>query len=106
MRQDLGPGIGVAVLENARHSDIDERFHDLLDGLDRGQMSGAIEVDGALHAVYMCERDGGLGLPSRDAIEDRLFGRQLERISQQYLRDIERQAMVDIRMKFAAAPNG
>ncbi len=106
LRQDLGPGIGVALIESAKLGDIDERFRSSIEDLDRGDLSGVVEADGYFHEAYVCEKDEGLGLPSRDTVENRIYGRQLERIAQQYLRDVERSAMVDIRMKPPAAPNG
>lgn len=107
LRLDLGPNVGVAQLESMKLSDIDPRFREAISDLDRGAMSGAIEADGALHMVYVCEKDEGLGLPSRETVEDRIFGRQLTRIAQQYLRDVERKTMVDIRLKAEAPqPNG
>ena len=97
-RQDLGPNVSVAMVENAKLSEIDPRFHTAIEDLDRGDLSPAIEADGALHVAYICEVDLGLGIPSRRTLEDRLYGRQLNRISQQYLRDVERKTMVDIRL--------
>lgn len=99
LRQDLGPGVGVARLENVKIADIDERFRSSIEDLNRGDMSAPIEADGALHEIYVCEKDEGLGLPSRAALEDRAFSRELGRLSFQYLRDLERKAMVDIRLK-------
>ena len=99
LRRDLGADVSVAMLENVQLDDIDERFRDSIEGLDRGDLSPAMEADDTLHMVYVCEKDEGLGLPSRDALEDRLYSRQLERIAQQYLRDVERKTMVDIRLK-------
>ena len=97
-RQDLGPDVSIAMVENAKLSEIDPRFHTAIEDLDRGDLSPAIEADGALHVAYICEVDEGLGIPSRRTLEDRLYGRQLNRISQQYLRDVERKTMVDIRL--------
>ena len=97
-RQDLGPDIGVALVEQAKLDDIDPRFQRAIDGLDQGDLSGAIEADEHLHIAYVCELDEGLGIPSRRTVEDRIYGRQLNRISQQYLRDVERKTMVDIRL--------
>ncbi|MEO1014305.1 MAG: peptidylprolyl isomerase [Pseudomonadota bacterium] len=102
LRQDLGPDIGIAVIDGAKLSEIDERFRDAIDGLDRGDLSPILEADGWLHVAYVCELDEGLGIPSRRSIENRLFQRQLEKISQQYLRDVERRIMVDVRLKTAA----
>ncbi len=99
LREDLGPDVGVAFIENAKLSDIDERFHTAIEGLDRGDLSPVIEADDMLHVAYVCELDEGLGIPSRRSLENRIYQRQLEKISQQYLRDVERRVMVDIRMK-------
>jgi peptidyl-prolyl cis-trans isomerase SurA len=106
LRQDLGPGVGVALLENIRMSSIDERFRDAIDGVGRGQLAPITEADDAFHAIYVCEKDEGLGLPSREAIKDRAYGRELSRLAQQYLRDLERKALVDIRLKTEVAPSG
>lgn len=107
LRLDLGPNVAIAHLESMKLGDIDERFRGMVEDLDRGDLSGMVEADGAYHMVYVCDKDDGLGLPSRQAIEDRIYARQLGQIAQQYLRDIERKAMVDIRLKpDAATPNG
>jgi peptidyl-prolyl cis-trans isomerase SurA len=104
LRQDLGPNIGVAMIENAKLSDLDERMRPAVEGLDRAELSEIVEADDALHIFYACEVDEGLGIPSRKSIEDRLYGRQLERIAQQYLRDIERKSTVDVRLKAQPTP--
>ncbi len=110
LRVDLGKGIGVALLENMTLDSIDPRFRTAIEDLKRGDTSAVVEADGAYHAAYVCDLDEGLGLPSRDAIENRIYSRQLTRIGQQYLRDLERRSMVDIRMKpqqqAQIAPNG
>ena len=99
LRQDLGPDVSVALVENVTLSAVDERFRPALENLDRNELSEIVEADDALHVLYACEVDEGLGIPSRSAIEDRLYSRQLERIAQQYLRDVERKSTVDIRQK-------
>jgi peptidyl-prolyl cis-trans isomerase SurA len=104
LRQDLGAGVGVAIIENAPLGAIDERFRGAVEALRRGDMSDPVEADDALHVFYACEVDEGLGIPSRDAIEDRLYGRHLQRIANQYLRDIERKSAVDIRLEAPQAP--
>lgn len=107
LRVDLGPGVGYSLLENVTLPQIDERFRPFVEDLNREEQSIVIEAEGAYHTVYVCDKDEGLGLPSRDALENRIYSRQLERISQQYLRDIERDSMVDIRMKsLLLQPNG
>lgn len=103
-RQDLGRQVGVAILENLTLNDIDDRFKGAVEDLERHELSPIVEADDALHAVYVCEKDEGLGLPSRSAVGDRLFSRQLGRISQQYLRDVERDALIDVRIRGAGGP--
>ncbi|MFZ5618848.1 MAG: peptidylprolyl isomerase, partial [Pseudomonadota bacterium] len=98
LRQDLGADVSVAMIENATLATIDERFRSAVESLHRGELSEIIEADDALHILYACEVDEGLGIPSREAIEDRIYNRQLMRIAQQYLRDVERKSTVDIRL--------
>lgn len=107
-RIDLGANVSIAMVENVKISSIDERFRGAIENLNRHELSAPVEADGAMHAAYACEKDEGLGLPSRQAIEDRIFQRQLSRISQQYLRDLERSVHVDVRMRSQQGmqPNG
>ena len=107
LRIDLGEGVGVSLLENVTMNQVDERFQQIIENLQRGETSAVIQVDDAYHAAYVCDKDEGLGLPSRDALENRIYSRQLSRIGQQYLRDIERQSMVDVRLdELLVSPNG
>ena len=99
LRADLGSSVDVAVVENATLPMIDERFRPALESLSRNELSEIVEADDALSVLYACEVDEGLGIPSRSAIEDRLYSRHLERIAQQYLRDVERKSTVDIRLQ-------
>ena len=99
MRIDLGKGIGVALLENVTLNQVDERFRDFIEDLERGDTSAVIKADGVYHAAFVCDKDEGLGLPSRVALEDRIYGRQLTRVGQQYLRDIERRSLVDVKLQ-------
>jgi peptidyl-prolyl cis-trans isomerase SurA len=99
LRQDLGPDVSVALVESATLASVDERFRPAVESLQRGELSEIIEADDALHVLFACEIDEGLGIPSREAIEERLYNRQLQRIAQQYLRDVERKSTVDIRLK-------
>lgn len=98
-RIDLGANVQIAMLQNVKLSAIDPRFRGAIENLDRGDLSPPVEADGYFHAAFVCEKDEGLGLPSRQSIEDRIFQRQLSRISQQYLRDLERGVHIDIRLR-------
>ena len=106
LRIDLGADIGYALLENVTLDKIDPRFSDFVDGLSRHDLMPVIEADGAYHTAFVCDIDEGLGLPSRGTLESRIMQRQLSRISQQYLRDLERRAAIDIRLKDPIDLNG
>ncbi len=106
LRIDLGEDIGYALLENVTLDQIDARFSDFVDGLSRGDLMPVISADGAYHTAYVCDKDEGLGLPSRDTLESRIMQRQLSRISQQYLRDLERRAAIDRRLDRALDVEG
>ncbi|GJL94901.1 MAG: chaperone SurA [Hyphococcus sp.] len=106
LRVDLGKDIGFALIENATLDQIDDRFGRFIEDLGRGDTSPVIKEEGAFHAAYICDKDEGLGLPSREMLESRISQRQLERLSQQYIRDLERDATIDIRLKEPIGPNG
>lgn len=106
LRLDLGETIGFTLLENVTLDALQPQFAEWIEDLDRGETSPIIRADGYYHAAYVCDKDEGLGLPSREALEGRIFSRQLNRISQQYLRDIERKSSIDIRLKQALATSG
>ena len=106
LRIDMGKGVGFSLLENVTLDKIDDRFRPFIEDLERGEQSAVIEADGAYHAAYVCDKDEGLGLPSRASVENRIYSRQLERIGQQYLRDIERESMIDVRAYNLTQQNG
>ncbi|WDI31673.1 peptidylprolyl isomerase [Hyphococcus flavus] len=106
LRIDLGEGVGYSYLENVTLGQINEKFRPFIEDLSRGDQSAVIEDGGYYHSAYVCDKDEGLGLPSRDALENRIYSRQLSRIGRQYLRDLERESMVDIREENLQPPNG
>ncbi len=99
LRIDLGEKVGYALLENMTLDKIDTRFSEFIEDLSRGDTGPVIRADGAFHVAYVCDKDEGLGLPSREQLESNIMQRQLSRLSQQYLRDLERRSTVDIRLK-------
>ncbi|MEM9234024.1 MAG: peptidylprolyl isomerase [Pseudomonadota bacterium] len=95
---DLGPGIGVAALPMLRQSEFETVFHDVLAGLEEGDMSEIIVSEGVYHRIILCEKDAGYGLPPRRSVENRLRAEELDLISRRYLRDVERDSAVEIRL--------
>ncbi len=107
IKLDLGPNVNTALLENVKASSIAPKFRRFVEDLNTGDLSTIIEADGYLHVVHICEKDEGLGVPPRAAIENRIFRRQLSLLGQRYLRDIERKSTVEMRLEGATAqPKG
>jgi peptidyl-prolyl cis-trans isomerase SurA len=78
---------------------IREPFQNAVIDLRRGDRSELLESTNAYHMVYVCEMDEGLGLPRRRMVENRLEAQQFDLLSRRYLRDVERDSDVDIRME-------
>lgn len=101
---DLGPNIGVTALPPLPAEAMQPAFRGPVAALERGEISDLIVTNNAYHALLLCEKDEGLGLPSRTVVEDKLFADELELVSRRYLRDIERDSSVDIKVTGDAAP--
>lgn len=95
---DLGEGIGVTTFPMMPITQIRDDFQDAVLGLRRGDMSGMLESEDHYHMVYVCEMDEGLGLPRRQMIRSRLRADEFELLARRYLRDVERDSDVDIRL--------
>jgi len=73
-------------------------FRERLFGKLAGEHTDVVVMDGAAHALAVCAIDEGLGLPSREQIENQLFSQQLEMFGRRYLRDIKRKAAIEDRL--------
>jgi peptidyl-prolyl cis-trans isomerase SurA len=95
---DLGKDIGVELLPMLPISLIHEPYQNAMLDLRRGDMSELMESTDNYFMVYVCEMDEGLGLPRRRVVRNKLMGDQFQLLSRRYLRDIERDSDVDIRL--------
>ncbi len=77
--------------------DMPERIRDMVGGLDVGEVSAPIPAGGGLGVVVVCERTTA-GL-DREKIRRNLIRQRMERLAQRYLRDLRRQAHIEMRMK-------
>jgi peptidyl-prolyl cis-trans isomerase SurA len=79
---DLPPDIGNAVL-----------------GLPVGEVSAPLQGPGGIHLLMVCERRDPEGLtPQREQIAERLEQERTERLARRHLRDLRKQAFVEIRL--------
>ncbi|MDR3506526.1 MAG: peptidylprolyl isomerase [Caulobacteraceae bacterium] len=91
-------GVLAADLGEADSKDLAPAFRDAIQGLQPGQISDPIRTDAGLHLIAVCgRRPGGVELPSRDEIEERLQDQQLSLVSRRYLRDLKNSATIDFR---------
>lgn len=76
--------------------DLSPDLRNRIEGLPLEQPSAALEIGGALAIFVVCERQGG-GF-DRARIERSLLGQRVEILARRYLRDLRRQANVDLRL--------
>jgi peptidyl-prolyl cis-trans isomerase SurA len=63
-----------------------------------GQAGGPLRTDLGLHVIVLCNKgDTGETRVTRDDIRNRIFGQQLSMLSRRYLRDLRRDAVVELR---------
>ena len=62
-----------------------------------GGTAGPFRVAEGLQVVALCSKVGGDGMPTREAIQQQLLIQKLDAAGRRYMRDLRRQATVDIK---------
>ncbi len=88
------PGSGDLGLLEVK--DLSPALRNLVEGLPLEQPSRPLDIGGALAIMVVCEREGG-GF-DRTKIERSLLTQRVELLARRYLRDLRRQANVDLRL--------
>ena len=91
-----GPGSGPVDL--IRIGGLPQAVREAVLPLPIGQVSDAITVPGALLFAMVCSREEDDGLPSSDQVYGRLESEKLDTFSRQRIRDLRRQALIDVRL--------
>jgi peptidyl-prolyl cis-trans isomerase SurA len=87
-----------AEAQRLRVADVNPSIRDKVRQLQAGQTSEPIRSGSTLVVLVACARDDPpSGLPSKSDIEETLLRQRLELLSRRYLRDLRRQANVEIR---------
>jgi peptidyl-prolyl cis-trans isomerase SurA len=73
------------------------QMYDQLPRLPIGGTAGPFRVAEGLQVVALCGKSGGDGLPTRDAIQQQLLIQKLDSAGRRYMRDLRRQATIDIK---------
>ena len=79
-------------------NDLRPEFREALKGLKPGEVSAPLRTSIGVHLIALCNRSvGGAKIPSRDDIENRLYGEQLSMMSKRFLRDLRNSATIEAR---------
>ncbi|MBB4265720.1 peptidylprolyl isomerase [Roseospira visakhapatnamensis] len=77
---------------------VDQPVRGVLMGMEVGEVSDPVDVRGGKLILMLCDRSVPGGMPSREAIRDRLYQQRLELVSNRYLRTLRQQAVIDLRI--------
>ncbi|MEL6323519.1 MAG: peptidylprolyl isomerase [Pseudomonadota bacterium] len=91
-------GLISVSLGESNLADLSATTQGMIGQMGPGDASDPFEIRDGWSAIVLCEREEGVeNLPSRDQIENQLFGRELGMISDRELRDARREATILLR---------
>lgn len=73
------------------------QMYEQIPRLSIGGTAGPFRVAEGLQVVSLCSKAGGDGMPTREAIQQQLLIQKLDAAGRRYMRDLRRQATVDIK---------
>lgn len=96
---DRVDNIRATRIPDIRLGDMNQQLKQAVQTAQPGDVSGPISAARSVSLVVVCERnDAGFNLPSRDEIRNRIGAERMELLSRRYLRDLRRDAFIDIRL--------
>lgn len=97
-RFDSVDGVIVTELGALSANALVPQIRDVLSGLEPVSATGVLETAAGLQLFVLCGRElTGPGVPSRDEVENQLINQQLSLLARRWLRDLRRDATVEIR---------
>jgi len=100
LESEAGKFSGV-VAGDLGETDVNEltpEFKTLVEPLKVGQIGGPVRTKAGLHLVALCERRAsGAKAPTKDDLENRLYGEQLSMVARRFLRDLRNSATIENR---------
>ncbi|MSO98329.1 MAG: hypothetical protein EXR11_08945 [Rhodospirillaceae bacterium] len=95
-KRNGGPGSGP--VEALRVGGLPGTVRNAVAPLPVNRMSPPLEITGARLFVMVCSRQDDSGLPDEEQIQGKLENDKLENLARQKIRDLRRQALVDVRI--------
>ena len=87
--------LNASELSDVRLSDLGPEARSTVESIEIGEHTDVMAMGGSIGVMYLCDRsETGGALPSREEVENQLFGRQLSLISQRELRNLRRDATI------------
>jgi peptidyl-prolyl cis-trans isomerase SurA len=92
-------GATAGDLSGVRVGDLaaNRQMYEELPRLNPGGTAGPFRVAEGVQIVSLCSKVGGDGIPGRDTISQQLLVQKLEAAGRRYMRDLRRQATIDIK---------
>lgn len=72
-------------------------MYEAIPKLQVGQAAGPFRVAEGMQIVALCSREGGTGLPTRDAISQQILLQKLEAAGRRYMRELRRTATIELK---------
>lgn len=95
---EANENLSTAALGELKASEMNEQMVSMLSETSVNEMSETVERPTGAAGIVVCARElTGSGIPTRDAVEDRLLDTQLAQASRRHLRDLRRKAAISIR---------
>lgn len=92
---DVSPNVVAADLGKVNDQALTPAVRAVVSGVAEGEASDVFDTAAGKSVVFVCERSvGGLQMPPRDDVEDRLYSQQISMLSDRELRDLKRDATI------------
>ena len=92
---DGSADLSAVTLGQIKETDLNPEMRARVSATEVGTGSEPYESSAGMASLYVCSRNaGGEGMPSRDQVENRLYGQQLGMVSERALRNLKRESTI------------